>query len=341
MTLVVNSRKIWTVNIQSIEKGHCMLSANYGDSSQVSICNDNIVCCHAISRNQLNLIADNDDDPNHIIAIKERRSFLQEANQGDHLQRTSIGNFCAGNWACKKHENDFKDIDNCQINLSNPENVLNTVLRVVFRHNLLMQLRWIPISKHCQTDLGWQQIIEHVFIDSVSDEEAEVILSEWRDVASAVNSMAQFLVQKIREKNWKCLQIHTCMLKSEPTVAGWGCSFGRYPNWFFSIDSECNSIPVSLCYTTITIATYCSTTNNYCPDVPWVNQGMHKNETHLYCGVSLLQNMVVRLCCVGGHCRNVFKPYLNYILSSLCWILQLGLSTKKSRQNHYNYINSD
>ena len=154
---------------------------------------------------------------------------MRKQTRATILQRTSIGKFCTGNWACKKHENDFKDIDNCQINLSNPENVLNTVLRVVFHHNLLMQLRWIPISKHCQTDLGWQQIIEHVFIDSVSDEEAEVILSEWRDVASAVNSMAQFLVQKIREKNWKCLQIRTCMLKSEPTVAGWGCSFWRDP----------------------------------------------------------------------------------------------------------------
>ena len=214
---------------QLIEKGHCMLSANYGESNQVSICNGKIVSCHAISRNQLNLIADNVDDPNHIIAVKERRSFLEEANRGNHLQRTSIGKFSAGNWACEKHENDFKNIDCCQIDLSSRENILNTVLRVVCRHNLLMQLRWFPIYKHCQTDLGWQQIIEHGFIDSISDEEAEVFLRKWRDFASAVNSMAQYLIQKIREKDWNCLQIRTCMLKSKPTVAGWGCSYWNDP----------------------------------------------------------------------------------------------------------------
>ena len=207
-----------------IERGYCMLSNSALNFDQESDCEGEIGNRHAISRRHLKLIANDDVSKNHIIATKEKRTFFEHAQHGDILQRTSINEFSSGRWACQVHDNYFKNLDAELIDLSDSENLFKAVCRVVFRHNLLMHLRWIPIWNYCQTESGWNQLKENIFNQPVSDEHANEVLKEWSNVAAAIHSKAQKVGRKLREKDWNALNIRACMLKSKPTVAGWGLS---------------------------------------------------------------------------------------------------------------------
>ena len=184
---------------------------------------------HSISRRHLKLIADKHGSENHIYAIKERRTFFEHAEQDAPLRLVSIKEFSAGNWACQKHDKIFENLDEEQVDLSIRENLYKYVGRVVFHHNLLMQQRWIPIWEKAHEEHCWKQLKENLFIGSVSDEIASETLTEWRNTAAAVHSMAANLSRNIRKKCWDSLQIRACMLRSEPVVAGWGCTFFKLP----------------------------------------------------------------------------------------------------------------
>ena len=68
-----------------------------------------------------------------------------------------------------------------------------------------------------------------MFTQPVGDKITDIELNERRRVANAVNTMADKLSRKLLENDWNSLQIRTCMLESEPTVAGWGCIFMQIP----------------------------------------------------------------------------------------------------------------
>ena len=212
-----------------IEKGHCILSQTAINSDHANDCEGDIGSRHAISKRHLELIVDDDDCPDHFFATKEKRTFFEHEGRDSCLQPTSRKKFSSGKWACQKHDNIFKSLDAEQIDISEPENSFKAVCRVVFRHNLLMQLRWIPIRECVQTECGWKQFKDKVFTQPVGDKEADIELNERRRVANAVNTMADKLSRKLLENDWNSLQIRTCMLESEPTVAGWGCIFMQIP----------------------------------------------------------------------------------------------------------------
>lgn len=62
----------------------------------------------------------------------------------------------------------------------------------------------------------------------MSDEHTNEAFKNWFNVATAINSKAKKLGRELREKNWNTLKIRACMLKSKPTVAGWGCLFKKF-----------------------------------------------------------------------------------------------------------------
>ena len=206
-----------------------MLSNATIDCDHESNCEGKVGRRHSISRRHLKLIADKDGSENHIYAIRERRTFFEHTERDAPLPLVSIKEFSAGKWACQKHDKIFENLDEELVDLSIPENLYKYVGRVVFRHNLLMQQRWIPIWEKAQEEHCWKQLKENLFFRSVSDEVASETLTEWRNTAAAVHSMAANLSRNIRKKCWNSLQIRACMLRSEPVVAGWGCNYLKFP----------------------------------------------------------------------------------------------------------------
>ena len=94
-----------------------------------------------------------------IISTPQRKSerFSSTGDEivacNSHHEKNSV----QGNGHVKNMTNIFKSLDAEQIEISEPENSFKAVCRVAFRHNLLMQLRWIPILKCVQTECGWKQ----------------------------------------------------------------------------------------------------------------------------------------------------------------------------------------
>ena len=183
-----------------IEKGYCMLSKTAINSDHANKCEGDIGSRHAISKRHLKFIVDDDDCPDHFLATKEKRTFFKHEGRDGCLQPISRNKFSSGKWACQKHDDFFKSLDAEQIDISEPENSFKVVCRVVFRHNLLMQLRWIPISECVEQECGWKQFKEKAFTQPVSDEEAGIVFNEWHRDASAVNTMADKLSRKTSTK---------------------------------------------------------------------------------------------------------------------------------------------
>ena len=203
---------------RQVMNGLCM--ARVGSDSPAEACEGEIGYRHAISERHLRLIADAE---RKIRANKEIGSFEVWSEQYADLERVPIGRFSAGKWACQRHDARFAGIDAKQIDLSNPENLFKAVYRVVLRHNHLALARW---NAHCtgtETEEGWRLFKELAFEKPVSDEVAAEADRKWRNEAHAVMWKMRDLEQRLAKKEWNSLEYRALLLKSKPTVAGWGC----------------------------------------------------------------------------------------------------------------------
>ena len=203
---------------RQVMNGLCMAMA--GGDSPAEACEGEIGYRHAISKRHLRLIADAEKK---IRANKEIGSFEVWPEQYEELERVPISRFSAGKWACQRHDARFPGIDAKQIDLSNPENLFKAVYRVVLRHNHLTLARW---NAHCtgtETEEGWRLFKELAFEKPVSEEVAVEAEREWRNEAHAVMEKMRDLEQRLAKEEWNSLEYRALLLKSQPTVAGWGC----------------------------------------------------------------------------------------------------------------------
>lgn len=79
---------------------------------------------------------------------------------------------------------------------------------------------------HCtgiETEKGWRLFKETAFEKPVSDEVAEKDEREWRNKAHAMMWKMRDLERRLAQKEWDSLKYRALLLKSNPTVAGWGC----------------------------------------------------------------------------------------------------------------------
>ena len=203
---------------RQVMNGICM--ATVGDDSPADACEGQIGYRHAISERHLRLIADAE---NKIRANKEIGSFAVWSEQYEELQRVPISRFSAGKWACQKHDARFPGIDGARINLSEPENLFKAVYRVVLRQNHLTLARRIAHCTGIETEKGWRLFKETAFEKPVSDEVAEKAEREWQNEAHAMMWKMRDLERRLVQKEWNSLEYRAFLLKSKPTVAGWGC----------------------------------------------------------------------------------------------------------------------
>ena len=197
------------------------MPGNYSyDVNQPSECEEPIGQRHAISKLHLKLIADSEFK---IRANRDTTSFHESVERYESMQRVSISQFSAGKWACQKHDQMFAGLDVNRIDLSDQENLFKAVYRVVLRQNLLHLSRYCAIFENIQRKEDWLQFKETAFNHSMSDEEAENMLIQMRNVASAINTKADELGRRFREHDWNSLEIRAFLLDSQPTVAGWDC----------------------------------------------------------------------------------------------------------------------
>ncbi len=203
---------------RQIMNGTCMTQV--GGDSPAEGCEGQIGYRHAISERHLRLIADAESK---IRANKEIGQFEVWAEQYEELQSVPISRFSAGKWACQKHDARFPGIDAEQIDLSNPENLFKAVYRVVLHQNHLMMARRHAHCTGIETEEGWRLFKEVAFEKPVSDTEAEKAEREWRNEAQAVMWKMRDLERRLAQKEWDSLESQAFLLKSQPTVAGWGC----------------------------------------------------------------------------------------------------------------------
>ena len=163
------------------------------------------------------------DSEKLIRANKEIGSFEVWSDQYDKLQRVSIGRFSAGKWSCQEHDQRFPGVDAKEIDLSNAENLFKAIYRVVLRHGHLSTARWLAHCEGTSTEEGWQCFKQTAFDRPVSDEVAEQVHADWRNVAHAMMSKMKELEERLEKGDWNSLEFRTLFLKSKPTVAGWGC----------------------------------------------------------------------------------------------------------------------
>lgn len=206
----------WRGHYRSVTNGLCM--ARMGGSTDP--CEGPIGRRHAIAKRHLQLIAATD---NRIRANKVNESFAIWSDQYEELQRVPISRFSAGRWSCQKHDQRFAGIDAERIDLSEPENLFKAVYRVVLRKNHLSVARW---NAHCiatESEEGWNRFKETAFERTVSDDEAANAENKWRTEAHAVMWKMRELEQRLARQEWNSLEYRALLLKSNPTVAGWGC----------------------------------------------------------------------------------------------------------------------
>ncbi len=203
---------------RQVMNGLCM--ARVGGDSPAEACEGEIGYRHAISERHLRLIADTEKK---IRANKEISSFEVWSEQYEDLEQVPISRFSAGKWACQRHDARFPGIDAKQIDLSNPENLFKAVYRVVLRHNHLTLARWTAHCTGTETEEGWRLFKELAFGKPVSDAEAAAAEREWRNEAHAVMWKMRDLERRLAKEEWNSLEYRTLLLKSQPTVAGWGC----------------------------------------------------------------------------------------------------------------------
>ena len=163
------------------------------------------------------------DDENIIRANKEIGSFEVWSEQYDELQRVPISRFSAGKWACQRHDERFPGVDTKQIDLSDPENLFKAFYRTVLRHSHLSLARWHAHCEGIETEEGWKRFKETAFDSPANDDVAEKAQTEWRNQAQAVMWKTMDLEKRLAEKDWNSVEYRTLLLKSKPTVAGWGC----------------------------------------------------------------------------------------------------------------------
>lgn len=256
-----------------IMNGVCMTQV--GGDSPAEACEGQIGYRHAISERHLRLIADTEKK---IRANKEIGSFAVWAEQYDELQRVPVSRFSAGKWACQRHDARFPGIDAKQIYLSNPENLFKAVYRVVVRHNHLTLARWTAHCAGIETEQGWRLFKELAFEKPVSDEEAEEAHREWRNKAHAVMWKMRELERRLAKKEWNSLECRTLLLKSKPTVAGWGClamklnssEYRDYVDLGYMI-----VIPQEDGHAIITACTACESAKRFrLPDIVKIHDGM-------------------------------------------------------------------
>ena len=215
-------QRAWLTKLKEVYRqimnGTCM--AQVGDDSPAEACEGQIGYRHAISERHLRLIADAEKK---IRANKEIGQFEVWAEQYEELQSVPVSRFSAGKWACQKHDARFPGIDAEQIDLSNPENLFKAVYRVVLHQNHLMLARRIALCTGIETEAGWKLFKELAFEKPVSDKEAEKAEREWQNEAHAMMWKMRDLERRLAQQEWDSLEYRTLLLKSKPTVAGWGC----------------------------------------------------------------------------------------------------------------------
>ena len=210
---------------RSITNGICMANFGAADEGSTDKCEGPIGHRHAIAKRHLQFIADAD---NRIRANKETGSFAIWPEQYDGLQRVPTSRFTAGRWSCQKHDQRFAGIDAQRIDLSEPENLFKAVYRVVLRHNHLTLARWNAHFRGTETQDGWKLFKETAFETSVNDDEAASAQNEWGNVAHALMLKMRGLERRLARREWNSLEYRAHLLKSNPTVAGWGCLIMKF-----------------------------------------------------------------------------------------------------------------
>ena len=211
-----------------VAKGICMATIRTRDEAPTEPCEGKIGRRHAIARTHLKLIAERTDGGTEIRANKEYKTFMESSRELEYLQLVSVSEFSAGRWACDTHDKIFAGIDALCIDLSKPENLFKAVYRVVVRQTHLMLARWNAIFMATQMEEGWERFKETAFSTPVSDEKAASAWEEWRDVAHAVMGKMLDLKRRLAGEEWNSLEYRAILLKSKPTVAGWGCLMMKF-----------------------------------------------------------------------------------------------------------------
>ena len=213
---------------RTVTNGICMAAIGAGHDTPTERCQGPIGRRHAIAERHLKLIAEDAGGGNMIRANKEYQTFEEWSARHDELQPVPISQFTAEKWSCQRHDERFEGIDRQHIDLSEPENLFKVVYRVVLRQNHLTLARWHAHSVATETDEGWQQFKETAFSTSASDEAAEKTVNEWRNVAQAVMEKSRDLERRLARREWNSLDYRAFFLKSNPTLAGWGCLMMKF-----------------------------------------------------------------------------------------------------------------
>ena len=209
-----------------VANGICMATIRADDEDSTNPCEGPIGHRHAIAKRHLQLIADAES---RIRANRESGTFAVWPEQHDDLQRVPISRFSAGKWSCQRHDQRFAGIDSRRIDLSEPENLFKAVYRVVLRQNHLMAARWHAHSIGTKTNEGSKRFKDTAFETAASDDQAINAEDEWRNAAHAVMWKMRDLEGRLARKEWNSLEYRALLLKSNPTVAGWGC-------WMMKLD---------------------------------------------------------------------------------------------------------
>lgn len=204
-----------------ISGGLCMSTIRYEGSAPATPCQGEIGNRHAIAKRHLRLIADSE---NKIRANREVASFEKWLEKYDGLQSVPISRFSAGRWSCQKHDERFAGIDAATIDLANPENLFKAIYRAVLRHNHLSMARWTAVFEATNTEEGRKQFREMAFESPVGEDEAAKVRNQWRNRAGSLMSKMREFERRLTAKKWNSLEYRVLLLKSRPSVAGWGCA---------------------------------------------------------------------------------------------------------------------
>ena len=91
-----------------------------------------------------------------------------------------------------------------------------------------MLARWNAHFTGTETEEGWKRFKETAFHTPVSDEVAEKAENEWMNVAHGVMEKMRDLERRLARREWTSLECRALLLKSNPTVAGWGCLMMKF-----------------------------------------------------------------------------------------------------------------
>ena len=213
--------------------GVCMATIRYEGSASATPCEGEIGNRHAIAKRHLKLIA---DSGNKIRANREIASFEKWLEKYDGLQSVPISRFSAGRWSCQKHDERFAGIDAAKIDLAKPENLFKAIYRAVLRHNHLSTARWTAVYKATSTDEGWEQFREMAFESPVGEDEAAKVRNQWRNRAGSLMSKTREFERRLIAKKWDSLDYRVLLLKSRPSVAGWGCAMMSFDTRYLAVD---------------------------------------------------------------------------------------------------------